>query len=167
MPQPTSWHFSRRQMPHFQPDDATSFVTYRLAHVVSALERDRLTGVYPGLNASDEAQAEYFRVYDHVLDAALHGPKFLRQPEICTIIESSLNFACEQWLDRVAYTIMRNHVHFVATLTREKTLSQVMQSLKGFTAREANKSLGRSGKFWQAESFDRVVREGRLGNVVR
>ncbi len=83
------------------------------------------------------------------------------------IVKSSLNYAGEQWLDMIAYTIMPNHVHFVAQLKGERTLSQVMQSLKGFTAREANKILNLSGTaFWQPESYDRVVREGRLGNTV-
>ena len=35
-----------------------------------------------------------------------------------------------------------------------------MQSLKGFTAREANRILNRTGrKFWQAESYDHWVRD--------
>lgn len=33
-----------------------------------------------------------------------------------------------------------------------------MHSLKGFTANSANRALGRSGPFWQHESYDRVVR---------
>lgn len=34
-----------------------------------------------------------------------------------------------------------------------------MQSLKGYTARKANCLLGRSGTFWQHESYDHVVRD--------
>jgi hypothetical protein len=37
-------------------------------------------------------------------------------------------------------------------------LSSIMQSLKGYTARKANLLLGRSGAFWQQESYDHVVR---------
>jgi hypothetical protein len=40
--------------------------------------------------------------------------------------------------------------------------SRLLQSLKGATAREANRILGRTGEaFWQAESYDRWVREER------
>jgi REP element-mobilizing transposase RayT len=35
-----------------------------------------------------------------------------------------------------------------------------MQSLKGYTAREANKVLGRRGQFWDPESYDHEVRNG-------
>ena len=34
----------------------------------------------------------------------------------------------------------------------------IMQPLKGYTARKANRLLGRSGAFWQHESYDHVVR---------
>ena len=33
-----------------------------------------------------------------------------------------------------------------------------MHSIKSYTAHEANKILGRSGQFWQPESFDRYIR---------
>lgn len=39
------------------------------------------------------------------------------------------------------------------------SLAAIMASLKGYTAREANKLLGRKGQFWQHESYDRVVRD--------
>lgn len=38
-------------------------------------------------------------------------------------------------------------------------LSVIMQSLKGYTARQCNLTLGRSGEFWQHENFDHVVRD--------
>ena len=34
-----------------------------------------------------------------------------------------------------------------------------MQSIKGYTARKANKVLGRSGSFWEHESYDRWARD--------
>ena len=38
----------------------------------------------------------------------------------------------------------------------------VLQTLKGYTAREANRLLGRTGQpFWQGESYDHSVRDDR------
>jgi len=34
-----------------------------------------------------------------------------------------------------------------------------MKSLKGYTAREANRILGRKGAFWEAESYDHVIKK--------
>jgi REP element-mobilizing transposase RayT len=36
-----------------------------------------------------------------------------------------------------------------------------MHSLKSYTANEANKTLGREGRFWQKEYFDRYIRNAR------
>jgi REP element-mobilizing transposase RayT len=38
-------------------------------------------------------------------------------------------------------------------------LAVIMQSLKGYTARKCNLVLGRSGQFWQHESFDHIIRD--------
>jgi REP element-mobilizing transposase RayT len=39
------------------------------------------------------------------------------------------------------------------------SLSSILQSLKGHTARRANAKLGRRGAFWQEESYDHVIRD--------
>jgi REP element-mobilizing transposase RayT len=41
----------------------------------------------------------------------------------------------------------------------ESPLASVMHSLKSYTAHEANKLLGRTGQFWQHESYDHWVRD--------
>ena len=54
---------------------------------------------------------------------------------------------------------MPNHVHIVLWPMPNYTLSNILQSLKSYTAREANKLLNRSGlDFWQRESFDHWIR---------
>jgi len=46
-------------------------------------------------------------------------------------------------------------------------LSQIMHSLKSYTAHEANKTLRRTGAFWQSESYDHWVRdEDELERIV-
>jgi hypothetical protein len=55
---------------------------------------------------------------------------------------------------------MANHVHLL--ITPHIHPSKLLQSLKGFTAREANKILNRTGvSFWQRESYDHWVRDER------
>jgi REP element-mobilizing transposase RayT len=58
---------------------------------------------------------------------------------------------------------MPNHIHLVCTpfFTGDDPvpLSEILQSLKGYTARKANLLLGRQGVFWQHESYDHVVRD--------
>lgn len=73
---------------------------------------------------------------------------------------------------------MSNHVHAVfapflsASGLREEfqpeglrfisphpPLAAIMKSLKGYTARQANRVLGQEGTFWETESYDHVVRD--------
>ncbi len=43
-----------------------------------------------------------------------------------------------------------------------------MQSIKRISARKANSKLERSGKFWQDESFDRLIRDDKeLFNTIK
>ena len=52
---------------------------------------------------------------------------------------------------------MPNHVHVL--LLPKVNPSQLLKSLKGSTAREANRLLNRTGEpFWQRESYDHWVR---------
>ena len=53
---------------------------------------------------------------------------------------------------------MPNHVHVLFQLRGDQQLEKVVQSWKGFTARQINKLLVRSGKFWQQESWDTLLR---------
>jgi REP element-mobilizing transposase RayT len=40
-------------------------------------------------------------------------------------------------------------------------MSTIVHSWKSFTAQECNKVLGRTGRFWQREPFDRYIRNER------
>jgi putative transposase len=60
--------------------------------------------------------------------------------------------------DLGAFVVMSNHVHVL--LLPKIAPSRLMQSLKGVTAREANRALCRTGEtFWQAESYDHWVKD--------
>ena len=60
---------------------------------------------------------------------------------------------------------MPNRVHLLAT--PHVTARYWLGPLKGFTAHEANRMLGRSGAFWQNESYDHLVRDGREFERIR
>jgi REP element-mobilizing transposase RayT len=53
---------------------------------------------------------------------------------------------------------MPNHIHFLLKPFEHHSLSDIMHSIKSFTALRANKFLQRSGKFWQEDYFDRYIR---------
>jgi len=64
-----------------------------------------------------------------------------------------------------AYVVMPNHVHLL--ITTRFPLSRIMRGIKGVSARDANRILGRHEKaFWQDESYDHWVRdEAEFGKI--
>jgi REP element-mobilizing transposase RayT len=93
------------------------------------------------------------------LDTTREGPMYLALESIARVVVASLR--CGEQLkhyDLGAYSVMSNHVHTL--LLPLISPSRLIQSIKGVTAREANRILGRTGEtFWQAESYDHWVRD--------
>jgi putative DNA methylase len=94
---------------------------------------------------------------DRLLDHARGGAQFLRVPQIAGLVVEALLDGDRKFkrYQLHAYVVMSNHVHMLATprVASPKWLGP----LKGFTAYEANRILGRQGTFWQDESYDHLV----------
>ena len=111
-------------------------------------------------------QEAYFKKFDGLLDGDTTGPRWLGQRAIAQLVLDSIRYRDGREYDLLACCIMPNHVHMLVTVGRNDTptykakpLFRILQSLKRYTAREANKLLKRSGTFWQDESYDHVVRD--------
>jgi len=94
---------------------------------------------------------------DRLLDNARVGPTYLAKSPIAQIVVDSLQHCgqTDYWLH--AWVVMPNHVHMLATPRTD--VSRFMRRLKGYTARQANRLLTRTGQtFWQEESYDHLVR---------
>ena len=141
--------FHRRRLPHWYVDGAPLFLTW---HLDGSLPR----GLYPPPQKASQGQA--FVWIDRYLDAARSGPVFLRQPAVAQlVVDSLLRGQKLGHYELHAWVIMANHVHVLMTPTCDPKHS--IASLKGATARQANKLLGRTGQpFWQSECYDRWVR---------
>ncbi|MFQ6133931.1 MAG: transposase [Armatimonadota bacterium] len=94
----------------------------------------------------------------------------LRRPHACylacvkpaLIVIASLRFFHGRRLELYDYTVMPDHVHAIirpipARGTTEP-LSRLLQVIKGWSARQINDMLGRTGSLWQDESYDRLLR---------
>ena len=142
--------YSRRCLPHACPEGKWLFLTW---HLHGSLPQ----GTYPPPNKASGGKA--FVWMDRFLDRAASGPQFLRQPSIARIqIDSLHKGVALGHYDLGAFVVMANHVHVL--LYPKIAPHRLLQSLKGFTAREANRALNRTGEpFWQAESYDHWVRD--------
>ena len=152
--------FYRRNLPHWQPDDKSIFLTWRL---FGSLPRStvRLTLA----NLTDAGQQ--FRELDRYLDSATSGPSWLADARVADAVESIILRGVDLGHYAVwAYVIMLNHVHIL--VQPRVLLSQITHGVKGVSARDANLILGRVGKpFWQDESFDHWARNASEAERIR
>jgi REP element-mobilizing transposase RayT len=142
-----------RRLPHWQPDGKSLFVTWRLH---GSIPPHRY--VFP----QDLTGGQAFVWMDRYLDQARYGPCWLRQEKVAQLVSDAIRYGARELLHYQldADAIMPNHVHIL--LLPLVAPSKLFHSLKGFSAREANLVLGRTGEpFWQKESYDHRVRDER------
>jgi putative transposase len=151
-PQPTHYFpvpiRTRRRLPHAYEIGTPVFVTWRLH---GSLPEGRF---FPGGNIDGRS----FLILDALLDQARSGPRHLARADIATAVVDAIRYREDkmQCCSIHAYVVMPNHVHVL--LTPKIDLPKIMHSLKRHTARFANQLMGVTGPFWQAESYDHLVR---------
>ena len=178
-PPPRDPQHYRRQLPHITRPGEAVFVTCRLAGALPAAICEELLRLRQVADAARtvSAAAYYaahkrcFGHWDAYLDQQAEPlPRWLHQPAIAAAVTRELAaVARAHRLNVVAYCVMPNHVHFIAGLPEDLSTPfyTLMQRFKGRTARVGNQILGRQGQFWQAESYDHVVRDsGEMGRIV-
>jgi putative transposase len=87
-----------------------------------------------------------------------HGACVLRQPELSAIVAESLLHQDGAEYEVSDFVIMPNRAHVLAQFQSEGGMKTCCQNWKHYTARRINAELRQSGHFWQAESFDHLVR---------
>jgi REP element-mobilizing transposase RayT len=170
---------SRGYLPHWEIDGGVYFITFRLADSLPAEVAGRLDEERKALAASMiDARAnltavdrcELARLHavrlDHALDRG-YGSCCLRNPKAADVVKQTLELHNAIQYDLYAWCVMPNHVHVVVELSSGSTLARTLHSWKSYTANAINRFLGRSGRLWQREYFDRLIRdrEDLLGTV--
>jgi len=153
---------SRGYLPHWEADNATYFITYRLADslpraVVSRIREqyraDRVRGM-----TGPMASRRLSRRMNRYLRAG-HGECLLREPAIAELtIDTWRHFDGERY-QLITWCVMPNHGHVILRLFHGSELARVVHSWKSYTAKVANRLLARSGEFWAREYYDRCIRD--------
>jgi len=158
---------TQRRLPHWERPGATYFVTFRLADsiaadVVDRWREERAQWLEHHPDPWDWKTArEYMRRFEEEREQWLdrgHGSCLLRNQRAAELESESLcHFDGHRYvLD--AFVVMPNHVHVLLTMLPGFSLGGIVSSWKRYSAREANKLLGRSGTFWQDDYWDRFIR---------
>jgi len=131
-------------------------INFRLADALPNSVLERWLAELSG-KADEAVAAVIYQRAEKYLDAG-HGECWLRDPAIARLVEDALLHFDSERYHLLAWCVMPNHVHAMIETLEGFPLADVLHSWKSFTAKQANRILGRQGEFWQREYFDRYIR---------
>ncbi len=178
--------FYQRQLPHYQPEEATFFVIFWL---VSALpgdvvqswmqEKSSMGEKLNRINDPDERlnKIETFRKpqcehWDKALDCSDKGPIWLEDRRIATMVTDEIKRNDNKLYRLIVFCIMPNQVHLVCQPLPKSdehyySLAEIPKVVKGGSAIQANKIMTHLGAFWEHESYDHAIRdEAELQRII-
>ncbi len=170
---------SGSNLPHWFQPQVTYFITFRTedslpGHLIERwhVERSKWLEIHgisdsiPDWKEKLVKLPEKLRIHFHEtfsrqylenLDKGF-GACVLKQPLLSKIVADSLSYFNGDRYHIGDFVVMPNHVHLLVCLLDNTDLLKQCRSWKRFSAGKINKVLGQTGRFWQEESFDHLVR---------
>ena len=174
--------FRRRNLPHLDTPGGIYFATFCLAGSLPArgMRACHRTQAHQACHSraggslharqADDASAE-FVAFDRMLDAS-PTVRWLADRRLADVVRQGILHGQGSRYELFAYVVMPNHCHVVFAplsdrIGRRPAREAILHGLKRHTAFHCNRLLGRHGPWWQAESYERLVRgPGALERVV-
>lgn len=154
---PIGWH-SRGYLPHFDAGEVFQSITFRL---FDSMPQELLMKWKAELARESEQVEDKLRwKIEAYLDQGC-GVCYLSDPHIANMVENALLHFDGERYRLSAWVLMPNHVHVLVAPCYTHSLSDIMHSIKSYTAQEGNKILGKKGRFWFEDYFDRYIRNAR------
>ncbi len=140
---------ARGYLPHFDAPNLVQHIVFRLADSLPAeISKD----------IAKSRRDNRVVAFDAALDAG-HGRRDLARQEIAGLVQTALFAFDGMRYSLIAWCVMPNHVHVLGAIEPGYRLGRIVHSWKSYTAKEANRILGRVEKFWAPEYFDRFMRD--------
>jgi REP element-mobilizing transposase RayT len=159
---------SRRNLPHWRQEGVVYFVTFRLADSLPAEklkcwreERETWLQANPPPHTQEQHRQDVLlwdQPINEWLDAG-HGSCCLGDARAGEIVESALRYFDGSRYLLGDFVLMPNHVHALVVPMGRWELSNILHSWKSYTSHRINLATSRSGRLWQDESFDHIVRD--------
>ena len=139
---------------HLDIADYYQFITFRTRD-----SRDSfLKKLHDQKKAANKKQLEI----DNYLDQSKQGAYL--NDEALIYLNSYLREADSRLYVLSAFAIMPNHVHLLVKPLLN--LASMMQRLKGGSANKINQILEKSGSFWEADYYDKAIRDEKHYQIV-
>jgi putative transposase len=177
-----------RRLPHWSQAGTIAFITWRTwdsmpEKVVLQWQDERSAwlrkqGIDPTRNDWEDQlrglDAKLVRELQRILSDRwndhldqCHGACDLRRPELAKVVAESLRHFDGDRYELTDFVVMPNHVHLLVVFPDEAAQLKQCESWKHYTAAKINKRLGRTGRFWQQDAFDHLVRSGEQFEYLR
>ena len=155
------WHRRFHSVPH-RENKALQGITFRL---YDSLPKEVIEEIKLKLDikkddpSSNSMQYQRLRQKIAEYEDAGYGQCFLRDERIAAIMQDTLKHFDGERYQLICWCIMPNHVHVLIEVNEGWSLSRIMHGWRSYTAKEANRILGRTGRFWMEEYYDRYIRD--------
>lgn len=97
----------------------------------------------------------------------------MKNPVVAKMVCDAIHFHDDKLYELITFCVMSNHVHLLLTPNQIQEeeyvlMSEIMHSIKSYTAIKANCMLKRKGPFRTHESFDHYIRnESELEFIIQ
>ena len=152
---------SRGYLPHYHADEKYQMIAYRLADSIP----QKLMKEFKEEYNNKELVHERRKFIEENLDKG-YGSCILQNPIIAEILVNNwLHFHRKRY-DLKSFVVMPNHIHLLIKVYPENSLSKIVHSWKSYTSNMikgiiSNTLPGNSTKIWQAEYWDRFIRDDK------
>lgn len=158
------------KLPHWQQDKAWIFATWRTADslpktILNHWNEQRAIWLSLHPQPWDEATDREFHdrfaseINEH-LDQG-YGACPLRESGNARIVAETLRHFDGDRYELSDFVVMPNHVHVLFAPGMDQKLADIVQSWKRQSARMINMRMGASGRLWQPDYWDRLIRNER------
>jgi putative transposase len=134
-------------LPHIDIENYHQFITFRTQNSTDQY----LKKLAQQNQSNSKSQLE---IYDY-LDQSKNGAYL--NGDILILLSRFIQLKNAVLYELIAFCIMPNHVHLL--IKPLDNLSRVMQQLKGNSAKLINGQMGRKGRFWAVDYYDRLIRD--------
>lgn len=158
------WH---RHLPHLHQECKVQFFTFRLEdslpqNILAELRKKKEEFERQHLSPWDEATTnEFHKIINKKKERWLeqgYGECVLRRPDVRKILIDAITYIDETKCLILGYVIMPNHVHLLMWPLPGFDSIKTIGTIKQYSARRINKMLGRRGRLWNDEFFERMIR---------
>jgi REP element-mobilizing transposase RayT len=143
-----------RHLPHIDIENHYQFITFRT--------HDSIDDILRKIAQQNLPNNRQQLAIDNHLDQSIKGTYL--NDEILQLLYNFIRAKNTVLYKLIAFCIMPNHVHLL--IKPLDKLAKVMQHLKGGSAKRINEMMGRKGRFWAVDYYDKLIRDEKHFNIV-